>query len=51
MLPPDTGPDVSIVIAAYNAADTIGEAIRSAAAQQGVTVEILVVDDCSTDET
>lgn len=50
-LPPDTGPDVSVVIAAYNAADTIGEAIRSAAAQEGVTVEILVVDDCSTDET
>lgn len=44
-------PDVSIVIAAYNAADTVTRAILSAAAQQGVTVEILVVDDCSTDET
>jgi succinoglycan biosynthesis protein ExoO len=48
---PDVTPDVSIVIAAYNAADTIDCAIRSAAAQEGVRVEILVVDDCSTDGT
>ena len=44
-------PDVSFVIAAYNAAESIRPAIRSAAAQQGVTVEIIVVDDCSTDAT
>lgn len=47
----DTIPDVSVVIAAYNAADTIGDAIGSAAAQEGVTVEIIVVDDCSSDAT
>lgn len=47
----DTTPDVSVVIAAYNAADTIGDAIGSAAAQEGVTVEIIVVDDCSSDAT
>ena len=37
-----TSPDVSIVIAAYNAADTIQRAIRSAITQQGVTVEVIV---------
>lgn len=46
-----TGPDVSIVIAAYNAADTIQRGIRSALAQQGVTVEVIVTDDGSTDTT
>lgn len=44
-------PEVSVVIAAYNAADTIERAIQSALAQRDVTVEILVVDDLSTDET
>jgi succinoglycan biosynthesis protein ExoO len=44
-------PDVSVVIAAYNAADTIERAIRSAVAQQGVTVDVIVADDCSTDGT
>ncbi|MHB0950911.1 MAG: glycosyltransferase family 2 protein [Allorhizobium sp.] len=44
-------PDVSIVIAAYNAADTIGRAIAGALAQQGVMLEVIVADDCSTDGT
>lgn len=44
-------PDVSVVIAAYNAADTIERAILSSTAQQDVTVEVIVVDDCSTDGT
>jgi succinoglycan biosynthesis protein ExoO len=46
-----TQPDVTFVIAAYNAADTIEAAIDSALAQQSVTLEVVVVDDCSTDET
>lgn len=46
-----TPPDVSVIIAAYNTADTIRQAIRSALAQQGVTVEVIVADDCSTDAT
>ncbi|MBT1157911.1 glycosyltransferase family 2 protein [Aminobacter anthyllidis] len=44
-------PDVSFVIAAYNAEATLGRAIDSALAQPGVTVEVIVVDDCSSDAT
>jgi succinoglycan biosynthesis protein ExoO len=44
-------PDVSFVIAAYNAASSIARAIESALAQQGVSVEVVVVDDCSQDRT
>jgi len=43
--------DVSIVIAAYNAARTIEASIRSVLAQATVTVEVLVCDDASTDGT
>ena len=46
-----TQPDVSFVVAAYNARDTLVRAIDSALAQVGVTVEVIVVDDCSTDGT
>lgn len=46
-----SAPDVSIVIAAYNAADTIERAIRSALAQEGVSVEVIIADDCSADTT
>ncbi len=44
-------PDVSFVIAAYNAEGTLRCAIDSALAQDGVAVEVVVVDDCSTDGT
>ena len=44
-------PDVSIVIAAYNAEATLDRAIGSALAQKAVSVEVIVVDDCSSDET
>ncbi|CAN7513061.1 glycosyltransferase family 2 protein [Aminobacter sp. LjRoot7] len=44
-------PDVSFVIAAYNAEPMLGRAIDSALAQEGVTVEVIVVDDCSSDAT
>ncbi|MGK6311587.1 glycosyltransferase family 2 protein [Neorhizobium sp. DT-125] len=44
-------PDISFVIAAYNAEETIERAIASALAQIGVTMEVIVVDDCSTDGT
>lgn len=44
-------PDVSFVIAAHNAEATIARAIDSAFRQRGVSVEVIVVDDCSTDRT
>jgi succinoglycan biosynthesis protein ExoO len=44
-------PDVSFVIAAYNAEDTLERAIDSALAQGAVSMEVIVVDDCSTDST
>ncbi len=39
-------PLVSVIIPAYNCADTLGEAVSSALSQQ-VPLEILVIDDCS----
>jgi succinoglycan biosynthesis protein ExoO len=44
-------PDASVIIAAFNAQYHIGGAIASALAQQDVTVEVIVADDASTDET
>ncbi|CCV09766.1 glycosyltransferase family 2 protein [Mesorhizobium sp. STM 4661] len=44
-------PDVSFVIAAYNAEATIDRAVRSAIAQRDVSVEVIVVDDKSRDRT
>lgn len=44
-------PDVSFIIAAFNAEDSIARAIQSALDQRGVTVEVIVVDDCSSDRT
>ena len=44
-------PDVSFVIAAYNAEATLDRAIASAMAQRDVSVEIIVVDDRSRDRT
>lgn len=47
----DQLPRVSVVIAAYNASAFIDRAIASALDQQGVTVELLVIDDRSSDDT
>ena len=44
-------PDVSFVIAAFNAEATLDRAIAGAIAQCGVTVEVVVVDDRSGDRT
>ena len=43
--------DFSVIIPAYNVSGIIGRAIRSAAAQTLPALEILVIDDCSTDDT
>ena len=44
-------PDVSFVIAAFNAEGSIARVVESALAQRGVTVEVIVVDDRSSDRT
>ncbi|MDE2030489.1 MAG: glycosyltransferase family 2 protein [Alphaproteobacteria bacterium] len=44
-------PDISVIIAAYNVEAMIECAIESALAQQGVTIEVIVADDASTDGT
>lgn len=48
---PDAAPDVSVIIAAYNAETTLERAVASCLAQQGCTVEVLVSDDASRDGT
>jgi succinoglycan biosynthesis protein ExoO len=44
-------PDVSFLIAAFNAEGSIARAIESALAQRGVSVQVVVVDDRSGDRT
>lgn len=44
-------PLVTVIMPAYNAGAFIGESIASVLAQQAVSFELLVVDDCSTDDT
>jgi Glycosyl transferase family 2 len=49
--PISEGPRVSIIISAYNAAATIGYAIRSILDQQYTNIELLICDDASGDTT
>lgn len=44
-------PDVSVIVAAYNAAAFIDRALTSALTQQDVSLEVVVIDDGSTDAT
>lgn len=44
-------PILSVVIAAFNASDTIAAALHAVCAQAGPEHEVIVVDDCSTDAT
>lgn len=44
-------PEVSIIIPAYNAESTIERALYSALGQVGVRVQVIAVNDASTDET
>jgi len=46
-----TAPTVSVVMAAYNGAALIGETLDSLWAQSFDDFEVIVVDDCSTDDT
>lgn len=45
------GPEVSIIIAAWEAAGFVGRCIENALGQEGVAVEVIVVDDASEDDT
>jgi glycosyltransferase involved in cell wall biosynthesis/peptidoglycan/xylan/chitin deacetylase (PgdA/CDA1 family) len=44
-------PEVSVIIATYNMGQHVGQAITSVLAQQGHELEVIVVDDGSTDTT
>lgn len=44
-------PDVSFIVATYNAAPFVRQAIQSALDQRGPAIEIVVLDDASTDGT
>ena len=46
---PHAAPVVSVVIPCFNAEATITDAIRSVQAQSLSNVEIIIIDDCSTD--
>ena len=42
-------PSVSVVVPCFNYGHFLGDSVGSALAQQGVDVDVLIVDDCSTD--
>ncbi len=46
-----SGPKVSVIFPVYNGADTIGFAIRSMLEQSWRNIEVIAVDDASTDDT
>ncbi|MEO9130895.1 MAG: glycosyltransferase family A protein [Sphingomonas sp.] len=45
-----SAPAVSVIMAVYNGADLIGETLRSLQAQSFGDFEVVIVDDCSTDD-
>ncbi|PFH08427.1 glycosyl transferase family 2 [Collimonas sp. PA-H2] len=44
-------PDVSCIIPSFNGMERLDAAVQSALNQQGVNVEVVIVDDCSNNET
>jgi len=44
-------PDISVIIPVYNGSRFIADAVNSALSQTGVNFEVLVIDDCSEDDT
>jgi biofilm PGA synthesis N-glycosyltransferase PgaC len=51
MTPPAFRPGVTVLVPAYNEAETIGDTIDSLLKQTVPAAEIIVIDDCSTDGT
>lgn len=49
-MPPSSEPKVSVIVPVFNGADSIGRAISSVISQTERDIEILVVDDGSTDD-
>ena len=49
MTPAGSDPEISVVIPCYNTERWVARAIDSALAQEGVRVEVIVIDDGSTD--
>jgi hypothetical protein len=49
-VPLSTRPRVSVVVPCYNYGHYLPAAVASALDQEGVDVEVLIVDDCSTDD-
>jgi len=45
-----SAPAISVIMAVYNGADLIGETLRSLQAQSFGDFEVIIVDDCSTDD-
>jgi glycosyltransferase involved in cell wall biosynthesis len=50
-LPQPSGPDITCVIPCFNDRVNLPRAVRSALDQAGVDVEVILVDDCSDEET
>ena len=48
---PSNNPLVSVIIPCYNAQDYVGETLGSVFAQEGVRLEVIAIDDGSTDNT
>lgn len=44
-------PDVSVIVPAYNRVQVLHRSLASILSQRGLRVELIVVDDCSTDDT
>ncbi len=51
LAPANTVIDVSVIVVTYNSADCIKECLQSALDQEGVVIEVIVVDNVSTDST
>lgn len=47
----DNAPSVSVLMTTYNDGETIGPAVQSILASTGVDLQLIVVDDASTDDT